>query len=48
MELCITRGPETSFDEDKLLIQTESSKSWTKAEYHGKVHIEYIVDLLFI
>ena len=48
VELCITGGPETSFDEDKLLIQTESSKSCTKAEHHGKIHIEYIVDLLFI
>ena len=36
VELCITPGPETSLDEDKLLLQTESSNSWTEAEHHGK------------
>ena len=36
VELCITPGPETSLDEDKLLIQTESSNSWTEAEHYGK------------
>ena len=48
VELCITPGPETSLDEDKLLLLTESSNSWTEAEHYGKDRSYRIIYIRFI
>ena len=48
VELCITLGPETSLDEDKLLLLTESSNSWTEAEHYGKDRSYRIIYIRFI